>query len=212
MKAWWEPKPTDGIVSRYINRKISTRITKLLLEKAPRLTPNTVSVISALLGWIAALLIIVGQNVIGGVLIQVSSIIDGVDGELARATGRVTRLGGFVDSMLDRYVDIAIIMALAFSAIAYSGVNSLLALLVSCLALSGDLMVSYLHARGEASLGKHPALIGSIRGVATRDVRLLIAAIAAIVNMPFYGLVVIALLSHMYTIAKIIEVLGTYRA
>ncbi len=206
MEEWAKPKPTDGLVSRYLNRKVSTRVTRLLLRYAPSVSPNTVSLLTAVLGWLSALLTALGYHVIGGVLVQVSSILDGVDGEIARATGRVTRVGGFLDAILDRYVDITIIASLALLSIKL-GYNPQLVLLVSLAALTGDLMVSYVHARGEASLGKNPALIGRLRGFATRDVRMLVLAIAAVIARPLEGLLVVAVLGHTYTILKTLEVL-----
>jgi CDP-L-myo-inositol myo-inositolphosphotransferase len=208
LEDWRKPKPTDGLVSRYINRKISTRITGLILKYDIPLTPNQATLISLLTALITAYIIYLGQPIVGGIMIEVSSIIDGVDGELARAKHLGSRLGGFLDAMMDRIADISIIVALSYEAL----INHPLKLgstfigIIALLALSGDLLVSYLHARGEASLGIHPSKIGVLRGFASRDVRLLIMAALETINLGLIALIIVTIISYIYVIGKIIEV------
>jgi len=45
---------------------------------------------------------IFGQNIVAGLLVQLSSIVDGIDGSLARLKGMTSEFGGFLDSVLDR--------------------------------------------------------------------------------------------------------------
>ncbi|WP_297486967.1 bifunctional L-myo-inositol-1-phosphate cytidylyltransferase/CDP-L-myo-inositol myo-inositolphosphotransferase [Thermococcus sp.] len=124
----------DGFVSRHLNRKISTEISSLLVE---RVSPNAMTAFTFLLGLLSAILTLVSP-LLAGILYQVSSILDGVDGELARAQMRASKLGGYVDSLLDRYVDGSF---LAF--LAYSTLREPLWYAVALLALLGSVMVSY---------------------------------------------------------------------
>ncbi|CAI1493131.1 1L-myo-inositol-1-phosphate cytidylyltransferase / CDP-L-myo-inositol myo-inositolphosphotransferase [Thermococcus nautili] len=124
----------DGFISRHLNRKISTRISYLLVEKV---TPNQMTVVTFALGVLSAFLTLVSLP-LAGILYQLSSILDGVDGELARAQLRTSRLGGYVDSILDRYVDGSFLALLAYSAL-----KEPLWYLVALLALLGSVMVSY---------------------------------------------------------------------
>ncbi|MET1101558.1 MAG: CDP-alcohol phosphatidyltransferase family protein, partial [Pyrodictiaceae archaeon] len=195
-------KATDGPISRYVNRRISMRITKAIIHYNLPLTPNQVSVISFLLSIIAAALILLGQYLWGGILVQISSIIDGADGELARALGKASRLGGLLDSIFDRLADISIIAAIAYEVASIELAHPTIVLLVSLAALSGDIMVSYLHARGEASLGKHPALIGAVPQFASRDVRLFVIFIGLVLGKLLETLVVLAIITYLYVIAK----------
>ncbi len=197
-------KRTDGPISRYINRRISTRITSLIIRYSIPLTPNQVSVLSLVIALAGAYFIAQNPIWLGGILVQVSSIIDGVDGELARARRMASPRGGFLDAMLDRYADTAIIIGLALAVLRYS--TTPLTLIWVMLALSGDLLVSYLHARGEASLGKHPIFIGVIPQLASRDVRLFIVFLGCLVGRPMETIVIIAILSHAYVIAKTLDV------
>ncbi|HDI10788.1 MAG TPA: CDP-alcohol phosphatidyltransferase [Candidatus Acetothermia bacterium] len=99
----------DGLVSRLINRRVSTRISRLLVD---RVTPWQATWATFGVGLLSA-----GLNLLSpaaaAVLYQVSSVLDGVDGEIARASMRTSPLGGWVDSVLDRYVDLAYLLSLA---------------------------------------------------------------------------------------------------
>ena len=199
-------KSTDGLVSKYLNRRLSTRLTLLIIKYGIPLTPNQVSLISFLIGIASAITYVLGNYVLGAILIQISSIIDGVDGELARALGRCSSLGAFIDALLDRFVDLSVIAAITYSLIASGTVNPITAYLVGTTALTGDLLVSYLHARGEASLKEHLARIGSIPNFASRDVRLFMIFILTLFNLKLVALASVAILSYTYVLSKLIEV------
>ena len=136
----------DGFVSRHLNRKISTGISYLLAEKV---TPNQMTVVTFALGIISAFLTLFSLP-LAGILYQISSILDGVDGELARAQMRTSRFGGYIDSLLDRYVDGAFLTLLA-----YSTLREPLWYLIALLALLGSVMVSYSTERFKAAYGEN---------------------------------------------------------
>ena len=211
MDDWEKPKPTDGIVSRYLNRKLSTRITKLIIKSSLPVTPNQMTLISFGISILTAFLIFINQLILGGIMIQISSIIDGIDGVLARAKGISSSLGAFLDATLDRVGDIAIILSVGYVVILSSIFTPEISLIITSIALSGDLMVSYIHARGEASLGKHPSKVGKLRGIAGRDVRLLISAIFVAVGLPHFALLFIGLLSYVYVVVKVTEIYINYK-
>jgi phosphatidylglycerophosphate synthase len=95
-------KPQDGWVSRAINRRISLALTRKLVRT--KLRPNEVSaaimVLGVLSGLIAAFFAPVGL-VIGAVLFQLQSVLDGCDGELSRLTFRGSRAGEWLDTVGD---------------------------------------------------------------------------------------------------------------
>lgn len=97
-------KPSDGIVSRRFNRPISQRISASLLLHVPSVRPShatfAVAVVAALM--VAAFLFGGGPGLIaGGVLFQVASVLDGVDGEIARASYRSSIAGAVLDTRVD---------------------------------------------------------------------------------------------------------------
>jgi len=195
-----EGKAVDGPVSRYLNRRISRAMTMAILKFNVPITPNTISWISFLIAIIACIFIINKSLIIGGILVQLSSVIDGVDGELARARGLASRRGGFLDTMLDRYSDVAIFIGIAMYSIYYSTYNY--AVIVVVTALSGDLLVSYLHSKGTELVGVHPSLIGPLNSLASRDVRLFIISLSLIFGVPIIGLILLSFATHLYIIIK----------
>ena len=84
----------DGFVSRHINRKISLRLSELLVN---HITPNQATLISFLVGIFSAILNLFSIP-LAGLVYQISSILDGIDGEIARAslrTSKIWRMVGF---------------------------------------------------------------------------------------------------------------------
>lgn len=180
----------DGLISRTINRKISTRISEVLINYV---TPNQVTVITFFLGIVSALVALFNIP-LAGALYQVSSILDGVDGEIARASMRMSKFGGWMDSILDRYVDFAFLLALAFS------INPSLKLwVVIVLAIFGSFMVSYSTERYKAAYSKDiykeiPAmkyLIGK------RDERIFLTMIFCLINKIPELFVLLAMITNL---------------
>ncbi len=205
-------KSTDGLVSRLINRRISTRITKIILKYNLGITPNQVSIISFLLSILSFPLYLFNQNILAGILVQISSIIDGVDGELARALNMASKFGAFFDAILDRIADITIIFGMTLNLIYYSDLMNLNLIYICLGALSGCLMVSYLHSKSKENLGVHPALIGSIPMFASRDVRLFIIFIGSILGFIFESLIIIFMITYLYSISKFIELIYIFKS
>ncbi len=200
-------KRTDGPISRLINRRVSNKITALIIKYEIPLTPNQVSLISFLLGVLAAFTYSLGHLIVGAILVEISSIVDGVDGELARAKKMSSPRGGFLDTMLDRLVDILIYLGLMWFAIKSGSSFSQLFLLVLFLAVTGDLLVTYFHAASELKLGFHPALIGIIPPFASRDVRLFIIFIGTLLGFITPTLLTVAVVSYSYITIKSIEMM-----
>jgi len=199
-------KPTDGPISRYINRKLSNPITKFIVRHNIDVTPNQMSILSAFIGMLSLPLYILNNPVLAGILVQVSSVLDGVDGELARARNMVSRRGRFLDACLDRYTDFIILAgASLYTLQKYGGIITYLSIL---LALAGSILVSYIHARGEKDLGIHPATIGVFPNIASRDVRLFIIFLGSIIDQLLYTLLILGVITNIYFIVKILETYG----
>jgi len=93
-------KDTDGPVSRWLNRPLSTRLSMILAPLRP--APDLVSLIAFMFGLAGAALLAVGQGLAGGFLVHASSVADGVDGEVARLQLRGGPRGALLDGVLDR--------------------------------------------------------------------------------------------------------------
>ena len=176
----------DGTVSRYLNRRISVPAAKLL-ARTPA-TPNQVSVAALIIAAASMPLLAIGRNIEGAILIQLSSIVDGIDGDLARAKSMASRFGGLFDSVLDRYADALIVGGMAWYA--YEWEDSAQPLLVGCVAIVACLLVTYSRARLETEAGTEAT--GELLGIATRDVRLLALALGALVGEAYWTMIVVA--------------------
>jgi phosphatidylglycerophosphate synthase len=185
------PTPSlDGPVSRYLNRRFSIPIASAL-ARTP-IAPNQVSAAACAMALGAFWLLAIGRNIEAGALIQASSIVDGVDGDLARAKRAASTFGGLFDAMLDRYADAAIAVGMAWYALEHERWPG--PLVVGFAAAVGFILVSYSRARLETESGRSVA--SDLLGVASRDVRLLALAIGAALGQCWWALVVVAALSY----------------
>lgn len=110
-------KPVDGLVSRHLNRHISIFISKRLVST--RVTPNQMSLVTFLLGVAGAISVARGGYwwfLLGAWLFQWNSILDGVDGELARVRFQQSKLGQWVDTVSDDVSNMAFYGGLAIGA------------------------------------------------------------------------------------------------
>lgn len=105
-------KATDGLISRMINRRISLRVTRSLLETS--LTPNQMTGVASIFGLAAIVVVAWGGAawfVPGAVLLQLQSILDGCDGEISRLKYIRSRLGEWLDQIADDLVNLGFFVA-----------------------------------------------------------------------------------------------------
>ncbi len=192
-------KPTDGLVSRLLNRPISLAISRKLVNTD--ISPNRITLFSFFLSLVSALFLSMGNylaTLLGGLLVQLSSIIDGCDGEVARLKYRASEYGAWLDSVLDRYSDAFILLGATVGLYRY-GLWGMELWILGYAALAGSLISSY-------TATKYDALIKS-RGKAVwrfgRDTRLFIIMLGAIVNQLFYVLVFLAIFTNLVSLRRL---------
>lgn len=185
----------DGVVSRYLNRPLSRPMARAL--RPTPLTPNAITAFTLLLAIAAGAVIATGWTIAGGIAIQAVSVVDGVDGELARLKNMATRFGGVFDAVTDRYADAAMLAGMLVFAVRFE--DHPRPEFIGMLALSASLIVSYSRARIEADLPDviEGGKLDSVFGLASRDVRLLIAAIGTVAGQCYWTLVVLAVISSL---------------
>jgi phosphatidylglycerophosphate synthase len=111
------PKSFQGPVDALINCHVSLRITRIL-AKTP-ITPNIVTVVALLIGLGAAGLLAYGVTwavAVAGVLMELQSIVDSCDGELARLRFQFSKLGQWLDNVADDITDSALMLGLGLAA------------------------------------------------------------------------------------------------
>jgi hypothetical protein len=117
-------RANDGFFSVFFLRRVS----KLLTWAAVKIgaTPNQVTIASFAIGLFAAFLFTQGDtwSLIGGaILLQVSIIVDCVDGEIARYTRKFSELGAWLDAITDRVKEYAVFLGLAYGAFIHNEQN-----------------------------------------------------------------------------------------
>ena len=185
-------KNADGPVSRYLNRPISTRVS-MALSNMP-ISADAVSFAAFAVAIGAALALANGAAVLGAVLVQLASIVDGIDGEIARLRFRSSPRGALLDGVLDRLADAAIIGGLAVWALTYDLATerviwlAVLATTGAMLSMATKDRISALELTSSRERG-----IGLLFG--GRDGRLLLIAVCALFQRPGLALGVVAVTS-----------------
>ena len=170
------------------------------------LTPNALTVIGSLLTASVGVLIAQGWFVAAGVCLWLFSATDTLDGALARATGRVTVFGAFLDSVSDRYAEAAVFFGIAWY---YQATVNPRGVALTYLALVGSLMVSYARARAEG-VGLQAAEVGWFQ----RPERIVLLGVGLLLT-PFFPIAlefVLAALAILTTITVLQRVRHVARA
>jgi phosphatidylglycerophosphate synthase len=118
-----------SFVDRHLNRRAAALLVKAVYRT--RVTPNQLTWVSAAFGVIGGALFAQGEPtalVLAGIAAQLSSIIDGADGMLARARGQCSPFGSHLDLFLDRIIDFSIFAGIALGASRHFQAPHLLAL------------------------------------------------------------------------------------
>ena len=196
------PRGGDGIISKFLNRPLSLLITRAI-ARLP-IGPNLVSFLSLLLALAAGLLFSLKMGLLAGVMAQLTSIIDGVDGELARVKFLSSPYGALFDALLDRYGDALIILGMAYYV--YSHSPGPLVLFSSLLALGGAPMSMLIKEKFQNSFERpYPAQYDSFTRylLAGRDGRLFVIMVGGITGQVVYALLFIALTCHIQAIYRL---------
>jgi phosphatidylglycerophosphate synthase len=110
-------KSVDGIVSRHLNRHVSLTLSRWLVDTP--VTPNAMTIATFAVGLVATWLVLdasYATTAAAGVLMQLNSILDGCDGELARVRHQGSKLGQWLDTVGDDLSNVLFWTALGFGA------------------------------------------------------------------------------------------------
>src|SRR5918993_259471 len=174
------------------NKIIVLIVRALALSK---IHPNVLTFVGLLINVAAAVLLGTGQFRAAAYVIIGAGIFDMVDGRVARETNRVTRFGGFFDSVLDRYSDLALLMGLL---VWYGSINRPFYVVLTAVVMAGSVMVSYTRARAECTIPSCKV------GFMERPERIVLLIIGALFDRMAPVLWVIAILSNLTVIHRMI--------
>jgi len=182
-------KINDGSISKYINRPISKWITSKIADYP--LTPNQISIVVFFISVLSGLIISMEGYfflLLGALLAQLSSILDGCDGEIARLKLLKSKFGAWFDRVLDRYCDLFIFTGLTFHI--YFIHNTLTVFFIGFIAVGGKIISSYTAFVYDTVVSAHNNFrIG-------RDLIIFIILIGAVLNIPYITLVVLAFIMN----------------
>jgi len=202
--------PRDGLISYYFNRRISAIFSALLMDK--EVTPNQISTFVLVLGILTCVpLYLSGNFFMAGIMVWIISILDGVDGEIARVKSIGTKLGKFIDSFFDRLFDTAVIFSIALSvSLLTESVIPWIFAYIAFLGLLLDYYVVELYGNrvSQNSITKaRIEIVKKVRFWPARDVFLFIISVMSFVNMPEIGLLIGGGLVGVFSILRILIVL-----
>jgi CDP-diacylglycerol--glycerol-3-phosphate 3-phosphatidyltransferase len=166
-----------------------------------RISPNALTFIGLLINIVAGVLFGYAHAdnqrrmfLYAGLVIIGAGIFDMVDGRVARATNQVTIFGGFFDSVIDRYSDVALFFGLL---VYYARANRFFYVVLAALVMVSSVMVSYTRARAESLIPLCKV------GFMERPERIVLIIIGALFNRMAPVLWVIAVLSTITVVHRI---------
>lgn len=168
---------------------------KPLAKKITGVNPNTLTLSGLFLSLVAAILYAQPEVLLAGAFLLASGFLDALDGAVARENNRITRYGGFLDSVCDRFADAAILIGAIYGGLA--AIPHFSDWFIGVLAIVGSLMVSYTRARAEAA-GASASV-----GIGERPVRMMIIVLGSFINMVNWAILLVAVLSFITVFQRI---------
>jgi len=160
-----------------------------------RIHPNVLTFMGLLVNIYAAVLFAAGSFRWAAVVVIGAGLFDMVDGRVARETNRVTRFGGFFDSVVDRYSDLALLMGLL---VYYASINRFFYVVLTAIVMLASVMISYTRARAECAIPKCKV------GFLERPERIVLIILGALFDRMSPVLWVIAVLGNLTVIHRMI--------
>jgi CDP-diacylglycerol--glycerol-3-phosphate 3-phosphatidyltransferase len=173
------------------------RIYRVLFRKAA-IRPNTLTLFGLFFSMLASfVLAATGRLLLTGILLVVSGFFDLLDGAVARNTNRVTRFGGFFDSVLDRYSDLLVMFGVSIYFLRQAAPLSSMA---AFLAAIGIAIIPYARARAEA------ACIPCRDGLLERPERIILLSLGLLLHVLKPVVFILAVLTHVTVLQRILLV------
>ena len=167
------------------------------------LTPNALTLIGFAITAVGAALVGVQAWVVGGIVVFVGGVFDMFDGTLARATGKASKFGAFMDSVFDRWGEAIVYLGIAWGAV-LAGEDTVAVLATA--ALGAAFMVSYTRAKSEG-LGFSPGIGMAAIGVMPREIRLIVLSLGLIVAGATANLTILAAALAIIAVGAVITVI-----
>lgn len=182
--------------TRFLFRPLSRPIGRLLARTD--VTPLQVTLVAAFLTFLAAVGFALEAYLAAAVVTFVAEVFDCVDGDLARLTSRSSKAGAFLDSVLDRWTDAALIIG-----ITVSNPKGLWGLGVA--ALTGSFLTSYTRARAQGLGTDCP------EGIGGRDTRTVLIVLGGITGQVGWALLAVTVVGFATALQRFVLTLRRLR-
>jgi CDP-diacylglycerol--glycerol-3-phosphate 3-phosphatidyltransferase len=182
-----------GAIGSVASRILSGLVKALVFT---RIHPNVFTCVGLAINGVGAWMLSLGEFFQAGLIVLLAAVFDLVDGPVARSSGRVTRFGGFLDSVIDRYSDLILLVGML---IYYANANRFGYIVLTAVAMTGSVMVSYVRSRSENEIPKCKV------GFLERPERIVLLIIGTLGNRMTAVLWVIAVLSNLTVIHRIVH-------
>lgn len=181
-----------------IARTYSDKFSKFIVFYLAKLgiPPNLLSILGLLFSLFAGVLIILGYLKTGAILLILAGTADILDGSLAKSTNKQSKFGAYLDSVMDRYSDMIILLSLLLFFLRKDYNNTII--MLCCGVLCGFFLVSYSKARAE-SLISFPQGVGLME----RPERLLFLIVGILLDKLYITLWLLLFLTHFTAIHRI---------
>lgn len=160
-----------------------------------KINPNVLTFLGLVINIVAATFLAFGGFRTAGFVIIFAGLFDMVDGRVARETNQVTRFGGFFDSVVDRYSDLALLVGLL---VYYGTINRPSYVVLTSIVMTVSVMISYTRARAENIIPTCKV------GFLERPERIVLLIIGALFDRMAPVLWVIAVLGNLTVIHRMI--------
>lgn len=167
-----------------------------LIKRGPlaKLSPTALTLTGLIVNLIASGFIIPGWWKTAAILILVAGLFDMLDGASARTMEKTTLFGGFIDSVVDRYSDMAILLAFI---IYYALHNDIFMVSLCAVTCVGCVLIPYTRARAETIIP-----ICNI-GIMERAERILLIVVGCYFNLMQPVFLALAVLTHVTVLQRI---------
>jgi CDP-diacylglycerol--glycerol-3-phosphate 3-phosphatidyltransferase len=159
-----------------------------------RIHPNVLTFTGVLINIAAGWALAMGHFLTAGVIMVVANIFDFIDGKVATETGEASQFGGFWDSVIDRFSDLALSVGLIYL---YASLGRPDYVLITSVTMVFATMTSYTRARAESLITKCKV------GFMERPERIVLFMIGAFTNRMAAVMWVIGVLSVVTVVNRI---------
>lgn len=188
------------MISSKMGHRLDSPLSKLikLVCKNNRLNPTYFTLLGLLVNIVAAAAFVYGQWLLAGLLVLSAGMFDMLDGAVARTCDKVTLFGGFLDSVIDRYSDLVLLIGLI---IYYANHQKMHLLVLTAVVSIGTILIPYTRARAEVFIPHCDV------GIMERAERIILLAAGGIfqdtLNLMPVVLWVLAILTHLTVFHRI---------